>query len=120
MPYREDYADLWRAALRDLPGVSEKKMFGGLCILLRGNMLCGVHGEGAMARVGKDREPAALAYEGVAPLSLTGRPMGGIVELDERAMENPAIREAVLQLALQFVGSLPPKKAGATKRPRSA
>lgn len=109
MAFNEEHAQLLRESLRGLGGVSEKRMFGGLCFLLNGNMLCGVHKDGGMARVGKERERAALALEGVAPLSFTGRKMGGIVEFDEAALEDEETREAVLALARDFVGSLPAK-----------
>ena len=84
-------------------------MFGGLCFLYRGNMICGVHKDGGMARVGKDLEADALEWQGVTPLSFTGRPMGGMVDMDFEAIEDDEIREAVLQLAKTFVGSLPAK-----------
>lgn len=109
MAYDERHADILRASLADLDGVTEKKMFGGLCFLLHGNMLCGVHAGGGMARVGKDREAAALEWDGVDPLSFTGRKMGGIVELTAAALEDETIREDVLELAREFVGALPPK-----------
>lgn len=109
MAYSEQHAQIFREALAGLRGVTEKRMFGGLCFLLRGNMLCGVHKDGGMARVGKHNEAAALELEGVDPLSFTGRRMGGIVEMDAMAVEDHEIREAVLTLATEFVGSLPAK-----------
>ena len=65
--------------------------------------------DGGMARVGKDNEAAALELDGVDPLSFTGRRMGGLVELDESAMDNDEILNKVLALARDFVESLPPK-----------
>ena len=109
MAYDERHADILRNALADLDGVTERKMFGGLCFMLAGNMLCGVHADGGMARVGKERESAALAWEGVDPLSFTGRRMGGIVELTADALEDDETRTAILGLARDFVGELPPK-----------
>ena len=57
-------------------------MFGGLCFMLNGNMLCGVAKEGGMARVGKENEAAALELPGIEPLSFTGRKMGGMVDVN--------------------------------------
>jgi len=48
-------AQMLRNVLPDLSGVTVKKMFGSLCFMLNGNMLCGVHEGGGVARVGKDR-----------------------------------------------------------------
>jgi TfoX/Sxy family transcriptional regulator of competence genes len=109
MAYSEELAQILRDALSDVDGITEKKMFGGLCFLLNGNMLCGVHKNGGMARVGKDNEAAALELDGVEPLSFTGRRMGGMVDVSEAAIAHPGIRDAVLTLARDFVESLPAK-----------
>jgi len=42
MAYDEGLAQRIREALDDQPGISERKMFGGLCFMLNGNMACGV------------------------------------------------------------------------------
>lgn len=109
MAYSEQHAEILRNAVAGLSGISEKKMFGGLCFLMNGNMLCGVHKDGGMARVGKDNEAAALELDGVDPLSFTGRKMGGMVEMTPAALENDETRSAVLKLAADFVGSMPAK-----------
>ncbi len=108
MPYSETMADLMRADLGVEPGLSEKKMFGGLCFLLHGNMVCGVHKDGAMFRPGKPREAEALAL-GAEPLSFTGSPMGGMVELDEATFEDAALRRKLIDISLANAASLPPK-----------
>ena len=109
MAYDEGLAQIMRDALSRMEGVTEKKMFGGLCFLLNGNMLCGVHGKGGMARVGKDNEPLALQIHGVTPLAFTGRPMGGFVDLDADVVADDEKRNRVFELALEFVASLPAK-----------
>ncbi|MDP5216671.1 TfoX/Sxy family protein [Ruegeria sp. 2205SS24-7] len=108
MPYSETMADLMRADLGVEPGLSEKKMFGGLCFLLHGNMVCGVHKDGAMYRPGKTREAEALEA-GAQPLSFTGRPMGGMVELDEGGFEDADLRAKLTEMSLANAASLPPK-----------
>ncbi len=109
MAYQEEQAQIFRDALADMPGVVEKKMFGGLCFMVNRHMVCGVHGDGAMARVGKTREPAAVEYEGVEPLYFGGRRMGGMVELTEAALRNNATRSSILRMAIEFTSSLPDK-----------
>lgn len=109
MAYDDGMAEAMRADLGELPGLSEKKMFGGLCFMLNGNMICGVHAGGAMFRPGKSREVEALALAGVEPLSFTGRPMGGMVEVDEAAYADDDVRAALTQLSLANAASLPAK-----------
>ena len=50
MAYDPGHAQLMQEALGDTPNISEKKMFGGLCFMLNGHMVCGVHKDGGMAR----------------------------------------------------------------------
>ena len=109
MAYDDNLAQLLRDDIIGLPDISEKHMFGGLCFLLQGNMLCGVHKFAAMYRVGPAQYDQALAVPGVRPLSFTGRPMRGLVDADETEMTDPAHRQALLTLALDFVGQLPAK-----------
>lgn len=109
MAYDEGHATLMREELTDIEGISEKKMFGGLCFLLHGNMICGVHQDGGMARVGKAREAEALEIDGVDPLSFTGRKMGGMVDLSEDLLGDDERRAQVIALALTNAQSLPPK-----------
>ncbi len=108
MAFSEEMAEIMRADLGFEPGLSEKKMFGGLCFLLHGNMVCGVHKDGAMYRPGKSREAEALAL-GAEPLSFTGRPMGGMVELDPGSFNDTELRSVLTQLSLANAASLPPK-----------
>ncbi len=107
MAYDDGMAEAMRADLGGMPGLSQKKMFGRLCFLLNGNMICGVHADGAMFRPGKTRE--ALALAGVEPLSFTVRPMGGMVEVDEAAFADDDARATLTQLSLANAASLPAK-----------
>lgn len=109
MTYDEDLAQIFREDFARFDNVTEKKMFGGLCFLLNGNMLCGVHKDGGMARVGKENEPLALQIEGVSPLSFTGRKMGGLVDLDVEVINDYQKRADVMALAIEYVENLPPK-----------
>lgn len=120
MPYDEGHATLMRDDLMsagDLPGAEEKRMFGGLCFLSFGNMVCGVHKGGGMYRVGPDRYETALALPGVQELSFTGRPMKGMVEVDDDVLADDETREKLTELAMAFAASLPPKPP---KKPKAA
>ncbi len=109
MAYDEGLAEILRGDLAEVAGITERKMFGGLCFLLNGNMLCGVHQGGGMFRVGKDNAAAAMAVEGAGPMTFTGRPMGGMVDVTDDGLADDARREEWMRLAKDFVGSLPAK-----------
>ncbi len=109
MAYDAGHAELMRAELADTPDITEKKMFGGLCFLKNGHMVCGVHQGGGMARVGKAAEAAALEIDGISPLSFTGRKMGGMVDVSEDVLGDDARRAQIVQMALTYASSLPPK-----------
>lgn len=109
MAYDEGLADLLRDALHDTPGISEKRMFGGLVFMMDGNMLCGVHKGGGMFRVGKDRIDAALGVEGTRLMDFTGRPMNGFVDVTDEVMDDAPRLNVLLALAKGFVGAMPAK-----------
>ena len=94
----------------DLAGVvvSEKKMFGGICFLLNGNMVSGTMKAAALFRVGKDQDRAALALAGTRPMQQGGKAMAGFVELP-RAECGDERRATLSAMALAFVQGLPAK-----------
>jgi hypothetical protein len=109
MAYDESNAQILRDWLAETDSVVERKMFGGLCFIWRGNMLCGVHKGGGMFRVGKDNEASAIGLPGVVPANFIGRSMSGMVQFDETVFGDEAILLALMGLGKAFVGALPPK-----------
>lgn len=109
MAYDAGHAQLMQEALRDVDGITEKKMFGGLCFMFNGHMVCGVHQGGGMARIGKAAEPDAVLLDGISPLSFTGRKMGGMVDINEDVIGDEARLAQIVQMALAHAKSLPPK-----------
>ena len=108
MAYDEHLAERVRLLVAHRQEISERKMFGGVCFFLNGNMLCGVEVGRYMFRVGKEQEQAALSKPGATRMTLTGRPMGGLVHVTEKASKGRLLEEW-LAIASQFVSSLPPK-----------
>jgi hypothetical protein len=101
-------ADLMRRALARRRGLVEKRMFGGICWMLNGNMLCGIARNSFLFRVGRAQETEALARPGARMMEFTGRPMRGFVVVDPDAAEDTGL-DAWLALAHRYVGALPPK-----------
>ena len=55
MAFDETLAERIRQALARRKNVEEKKMFGGICFLLNGNMLVGVWKDSLIARLGPEQ-----------------------------------------------------------------
>jgi TfoX/Sxy family transcriptional regulator of competence genes len=106
--YDEGLAQRIREALEDEP-VTEKKMFGGLCFLLNGNMCGGVAGEDLMLRVGPDAYEDALARPHAREMDFTGKPLRGMVYVDAKGVEEDDDLRAWLERGVAFAGGLPPK-----------
>jgi TfoX/Sxy family transcriptional regulator of competence genes len=108
MPHDPHLAERMRNALKERDDIQEKKMFGGYCWMLRGNMLCGVEVGRFMFRVGKELEAEALQRSGASPMDITGRPMKGFVWVRAEYADGENLQDWV-QLAERYVGSLVPK-----------
>jgi TfoX/Sxy family transcriptional regulator of competence genes len=109
MAYDEGLAHRLGDALGPLPGISEKKMFGGIAFLWHGNMLVGVIGDDLIARVGPEAQDDALAQPGARVFDFTGRPMKGWVIVDGAAVsEDEALADWIARCR-DFVEALPPK-----------
>ncbi len=108
MAYDASVAAILRDALAG-QAPQERRMFGALCFMLRGNMLCGALAEGGFFRVGPERMAEALAFAGAAPMRMRDRPMTGFVRVPAALVAQADARDRLLALASAFVGSLPPK-----------
>jgi len=120
MAYDEALAARVRARLADASGVTERRMFGGLCFLVNGHMCAGIVGETLMLRVGPERYAEALARPHAREMDFTGRPLRGMVYVDPPGTAGAAALERWLGLALGFVQSQPAKKKPAAKRKTGA
>jgi len=109
MAYDEQLTSRIRRSLGRSPGISEKKMFGGVCFLRHGLMFAGVSGSALMARVGKALHEDSLAREHVRVMDFTGRPMAGYVFIDEAGLAREEDLRFWLNRCIEFVATLPPK-----------
>ena len=103
MAYDELLASQLRDLLADAPGVTEKKMFGGLCLLLEGKMFMGIIKDELMVRVGPERWAEHLAKPGVREMDFTGRSMKGYVYVGAEAIRSPEELAEWIEAGRQFV-----------------
>lgn len=109
MAFNESLAARIRSALARKKGITEKKMFGGVCFLLNGNMLVGVWKEFLIARLGPDQGEDALLEPHVRKMDITGKPMKGWVMVEPEGVEDDGQVKDWIQRAVKFVGKLPGK-----------
>jgi TfoX/Sxy family transcriptional regulator of competence genes len=109
MAYDEAVAGRIRKALAGATNVVEKRMFGGIAFMVRGNMCCGVIGDRLMLRVGPGGYEAALSQPHARPMDFTGRPMKGMVYVEPAGFASPGDLKAWIRKAMAFTLSLPAK-----------
>jgi hypothetical protein len=98
-----------RVACALLPnGAIRKPMFGGVCYLLNGNMVGGVHRDRLILRLGEEGGVAALEQPFVVPFDITGRPMRGWVMVEPDGLDDQSL-DRWLNQAHTFASSLPAK-----------
>lgn len=107
MAYNKSLANKVREILGESDSLTEKQMFGGLAFMLNGNMACGVVGEELMVRVGPENYDAALHERYTRPMDYTGRPLKGMVYVEEDAIAEDL--DGWVGKGVEFAGSLPPK-----------
>ena len=113
----EDLAARTRAALGDVRGVTEIRMFGGLCFTVHGHMAVGVTGDDLMVRLPPEEGEAALAQPGARPMDFTGKPMRGFLYVGPEGTGTTRSLRSWVDRGVALASSLPPKKSKSKKRP---
>jgi TfoX/Sxy family transcriptional regulator of competence genes len=101
MAYNENLADRIREALVNVPKVSEKFMFGGVCFMMNNKMCVGVVKDEMMCRINPE-EVEALERVGCRIMDFTGRPMKGFVFIGEEGMKSNKDFMYWINLCLDF------------------
>lgn len=109
MPYNEMIDDRIRKIVTRWKHTEVKKMFGGVCHLLNGNMVCGVYKDYLILRLGEKAADDAMKQSYTRPFDITGKPMKGWVMVEDKGFETDASLKSWLNQAKTFVKTLPPK-----------
>ena len=110
MAYDEGLAERIRAALPDRDDVTERKMFGGIAWMIRGNMACGIiSGDALLSRPGADSTDAALAEPHARPAVMGNRTMKGYVVIDPAGIADDEGLQRWVDAGVEYALSLPPK-----------
>lgn len=109
MAFDEGVAQRLREVFADQEGITEKKMFGGIAFMDRGNMCCGVVNDILMARVGPEAYPEALKKRHAREMDFTGKPLKGFVFVDSPGFAEDEQLRSWIGLCRAFTRSLPAK-----------
>lgn len=107
MAFDETLAASIRDALARTKNIEEKKMFGGICFLLNGNVLVGVWKESLIVRLGLDQGDEALLEPHVRIMDITGKPMKGWIMVGPEGVQDDSAVNEWIRRATTFVETLP-------------
>ncbi len=110
MAFDENLAQRIRLALTRKRNIQEKKMFGGIGLLLNGNLLVGIWKDSLCVRLRPDQAEEALKEPHVKEFDITGRPMKGWVLVEPEGVNGDDQLNGWIQRAVKFVGKLPAKE----------
>jgi TfoX/Sxy family transcriptional regulator of competence genes len=111
MAYDTELADRIRFLIGTGPGVTEKKMFGGLAFLVGGNMAISASGQGgALVRVNPAETDALIATANATPAVMGSRTMPGWLRVSSQDLEADEQLTEWVNRAVGYARSLPPKR----------
>lgn len=110
MAYDEVLAQRIRDLLDGEPGVTSRKMFGGLGFMVQGHMAVAAASSGALMVRADPADCAAWADgEAVNPMEMRGRPMAGWLLVDASALADDDQLGQWVDRGVRFVRTLPAK-----------
>jgi TfoX/Sxy family transcriptional regulator of competence genes len=110
MAYDEQLATRIRDRVAGEAGLTEKKMFGGLAVLLNGNMAVAASGQGGLlVRVDPAESAELVEITPATEMEMRGRSMAGWLRLDSADVEADEELSTWVHRGVSFARSLPPK-----------
>lgn len=110
MAYNEDLANRVRELIAGEGGMDERRMFGGLAMMVGGNMAVVIRSKGGlMIRVDPADYERLLGERGVVPAEMRGHAMRGWVLVDASACAKKADLRRWVTRGVEFARTLPAK-----------
>ena len=111
MAYDEALAERIRELVGDEPGLTEKKMFGGLAFLVGGNMAVAASGQGGvLVRVDPAESDRLVATTNAELMEMRGRSMQGWLRVATEDVKTKRQLAKWVGLGTAFARSLPAKR----------
>jgi len=110
MAYDHELAGRIRQLIGTDPELTEKKMFGGLAFLVRGNMAIAASSEGgAMVSVDPAQSDALVATTKATPMNMRSRDMPGWLRVSADDLRTDDQLAPWVEIGTGYARSLPPK-----------
>jgi TfoX/Sxy family transcriptional regulator of competence genes len=115
MAFDEKLADRISNLLKSQKGIVQKRMFGGMCYMLKDKMFCGIVKNDLMVRVLDEKFERMLKRPHAREMDFTGKPMKGYIYVAPEGTLTDIQLLTWLDLGIEYVEKSPPKK----KRPKT-
>ena len=111
MAYDEELAARIRDVVQGEPGLSEKRMFGGLAFLVHGNMAVSASSQGGLLlRVDPSQTDALVDQQHVRRFEMRGRELDGWLRVDPELLQTDEELRRWVDHGLTYARSLPAKQ----------
>jgi TfoX/Sxy family transcriptional regulator of competence genes len=111
MSYDVITAERVRDVLSGRSDVVEKRLMGGLCFMVSGNMCCSVSARGGLLiRVIEETRAELLSKPHVSPMQMGGRPVRSFIRVAAEGYRTDAALRKWIARALEAIAKLPAKK----------
>lgn len=98
-----------RPFMRRRKGYAEKKMFGGLCFFINGNMTAGPWKGSLIVRLAKEDHEKNQRRPHATPMDITGKVMKGWVKVEPAGIAADEDLKLWIDQAVAFARTLPAK-----------
>ena len=97
--------------LKSKKDLVKKKMFGGVCFMLKDKMFCGIVKDDLMVRCLEDDYESLLKKPHARQMDFTGKPMKGFLYISSEGIKTDAKLNKWIDTGIEFaLKSLPKKK----------
>jgi TfoX/Sxy family transcriptional regulator of competence genes len=108
--YDDQLAERIRRLVETEPGLTEKRMFGGLAFLIGGNMAVAASGQGGvLVRVDPEQSDELVAKTDAYVAVMRGTPMAGWLRVDSDHLHTKQQLAKWVKLGVAYARSLPAK-----------
>ena len=98
-----------RSILKRRKGYSERKMFGGICCMIHGNMCVGPWKGSLVVRLPREKHESTQAEPHAKPMDITGKVMRGWALIEPAGIQAEEDLKSWVRRAAEFAASLPAK-----------